>query len=130
MLTIKRKIRLSETDATGVLYFTNQMKFAVEAFEELLEKLFPDMAKTFEEYGFPIVDAHSIYLAPLRSGDEIEIQLLVEKIGDSSLQLYYIINKGGRKVGEVRIKHVLVSKKTGRSAPMPEAWKQVLCPQS
>lgn len=126
MLTIKRKIRMSETDATGVLYFTNQLKYATETFEVLLETFFQDMKGAFEEYLFPIVEAHSHYLAPLRLGDEIEVTLMLEKIGASSLQFHSIIKKGDTKVGEVRIKHVLVSRTTGKSAPLPAAWKELI----
>ena len=37
MFIYRTQIRLKDTDATGVLYFSEQYKFALEAFEEFLK---------------------------------------------------------------------------------------------
>lgn len=124
MFALKRKIRLSDTDATGCIYFINQLRFASEAFEAFLEERFGKMS--FENYSLPIVDVRSQYFAPLRMGDEIEIQLHIKSLGRSSIEVLADIIKGEKKVGEVMMKHVFVSIETSRSAPIPDAFRLVL----
>ena len=67
MFQTKRIIRLSETDATGVIYFTNLFKFATETLEEFLETKGTNLLKMIQnsDYLLPIVSAKSTYLAPL-----------------------------------------------------------------
>ena len=36
MFVYQRKIRVQDTDATGVLYFANQLQIGLEAFEEFM----------------------------------------------------------------------------------------------
>lgn len=126
MFAIKRKIRLSETDATGCIYFINQLKFASEAFEALLEERIGNMELGSGKYALPMVDVSSQYFAPLKMGDEIEIQLHIKSIGRSSIELHALILKEGRKVGEVSMKHVFISTETRRSTEIPERFKEAL----
>lgn len=104
MFTLKKKIRLNETDATGVIYFTNLLKFATEAFEEFLNG---------EVYSIPIVSAKGTYLAPLFWNDEIQIKLILAKIGNSSFELHSEVKKCEVVAGRTEIVHVF----TGGSIP-------------
>ena len=120
-----KKIRLRDTDATGVLYFTEQLRMALEALEdcfslrEMLEKAY---------FLMPIVHAASDYYAPLKVGDEVEISIFREKIGTSSFTLNYHFYSPSRqlKVGQVSIVHVTVSKENGKSIPIPATVSTLL----
>ena len=117
-----RKIRMSETDATGAIYFTNQLKFATELFEHFLET-----KKILEnECAIPIVEATSRYFAPLQWGDEILLILSFESIQESSFVAYTKILKGEKKVGETSIKHVLISKTERKRVSMSEPFRTAL----
>lgn len=111
------KIRLRDTDATGVLYFTEQMRLAMDVLEEsfslreMLDK---------EDFLLPVVHAESDYLAPLMVGDEVEVTPSVQKIGTKSFSLHYQFCKEGKKVGQVTITHVAVSKMDRNSIPIPQ----------
>ena len=109
MFQIKRKIRLSETDATGIIYFTNQLKFAIEAFEAFLEERFGPFHLRFDDYLLPIVDTRSKYYHPLRMGDEIEITLKLVKMGKRSLFPYVIWRIPGHDIYMVVVlRHLLL----------------------
>lgn len=110
MFEVKRTVRLSETDATGVMYFTNLMKFAVEAFEEYMESS-PEL---FKEYLMPIVSAKGNYVAPLFQGDEIVLKMNIVRIGNSSVEIHTDVEKEGVLAGKVEIVHVTVSKESGK----------------
>src|SRR3990167_7674610 len=98
-MIVKRKIRLSETDATGVIYFTNILKFATEAFDEFLNG---------KAYKMPIISVKATYLAPLFWNDEIQVKLSLAKIGNSSFELHTQIEKDGVIIGKTEIVHVCV----------------------
>jgi 1,4-dihydroxy-2-naphthoyl-CoA hydrolase len=122
MFEITRKIRMSETDATGAIYFTNQLKFATELFEYFLET-----KKLFEgEYFIPIVEARSRFFAPLYLGDEILLTLYFDSIQESSFVACANILKKGVKVGETSIKHVFISKEGRKRVLIPEPFRSIL----
>lgn len=116
-----RTIRLRETDATGVLYFSEQLKLALEAFESCLcEKGFgikEILSKS--EFLLPIVHVEAEYKMPLRVGDQVKIQLWLEKVGNSSFTLKAIFWLRGKEAGETTIVHVTTCLKTGKSIPIP-----------
>ena len=110
-MLVVRKIRLSETDATGRIYFTNLFKFVTEAFEEFLK------GKT---YKIPIVSAKATYLAPLFWNDEIHITLTLAKLGKSSFELHGCIEKEGKVIGRTEIVHVFIE------GPIPSELRECL----
>jgi acyl-CoA thioesterase FadM len=119
-LVLKRRVRMSETDATGTLYFTNALKFATEVFEELIG------FDHNRDYLLPIVSAKSTFLAPLFLGDEIEISLKVGKIGTSSVEICTEIKKEGKIAAQTEIVHVALSKITKEKMDLPESLCRLL----
>ncbi len=118
-----RTIRLRETDATGVLYFSEQLKLALEIFEEYLSEKGPSLQEITmqKEFLLPIVHVEADYKMPLCLGDQVLIQLWVEKIGNSSFTLKTIFWLHGKEAGQTTIVHVATSQKTGKSTPIPLA---------
>ncbi len=100
-----RIVRLSETDATGIVYFTNIFKYACELFEEYL-------LKRKITHLFPLVDARSSFSSPLRAGDEIVVEMEQLELGNSSLKASYRITTSDRLVAEVVLTHVALSRET------------------
>jgi 1,4-dihydroxy-2-naphthoyl-CoA hydrolase len=129
MFTYCTQIRLKDTDATGVLYFSEQFKFAMETFEEFLK----NRGFSWEElmassYFLPVVHAESDYFAPLRVGDPLQITLKVGKTGSSSITLQYAFFDPERKieVGRAEIVHVVVDQKTRAAVPIPNFLRAIL----
>ena len=89
MHTYQTKIKLHETDAAGVLFFSNQFKMIHDAYESLLERMgfgFGELLRA-KDFTLPIVHSESDYKAPLFVGDLLEIQVFVEKAGKTSFFL-------------------------------------------
>ena len=120
---MRAKIRLRDTDATGVLYFTEQMRLAVQVLEEkfslkeMLEK---------EAFLLPIVHAEADYFSPLTVGDEVEITLSVKTIGTTSFTLHYRLYKTEQEVGTVTLIHVAISKADKQPIPIPSTVLEFL----
>jgi YbgC/YbaW family acyl-CoA thioester hydrolase len=132
MFIYRTTVRLKDTDATGVLYFSEQFKFCLEAFEEFLKEAGYPLQKLIHTspYLIPIVHAEGDYFAPLLVDDEIEVHLSVSRIGTSSFTLSYLLHKQNAPVGKVSIVHTSMSRSTKKSIPLPQELLDLLIPLS
>jgi 4-hydroxybenzoyl-CoA thioesterase len=119
-------IRFSHTDPAGIVYFPNYFDFCNAAVEDLYTRaLGVDYAKMIFEAkrAAPIVRAECDFFAPSRMGEEIELVVLLGKIGRSSIE----IDLYGRADGVLRLKARLVTVhmdlETRKSAPLPGALR-------
>jgi 1,4-dihydroxy-2-naphthoyl-CoA hydrolase len=127
--TYSRQVRLHETDATGGLYFAEQFKMALEAFEEyLVHSQFPLAELIRSSYLFPVVHAEADYMAPVKVGDQLLITLSIERVGTKSATFSYDFSDAKRQacVGTAKIVHAVVDRLTGSSIPIPELFKHFL----
>ena len=125
---MKRKVTLQNTDASGAIYFTVQLQFALEAFEEFLAEKGIGLNVIFSQkkYSMPIVHAQSDYLAPLRVGDEIVVEIFLDSLGLKSFSMGFFIKKEGIVVGKGKIVHAIIDRDSGLSIVLPEDIKNLL----
>jgi 1,4-dihydroxy-2-naphthoyl-CoA hydrolase len=122
MQIYQHKVKLHETDAAGLLFFSNQFKFVHDAYETLLEDIGFGFAELLQNkpYFLPIVHAEADYKMPLFVGDVIEIQVTVENVGTTSFTFAYkLLNTKGELVGTARTVHVTIDKSTHKKIPLP-----------
>jgi YbgC/YbaW family acyl-CoA thioester hydrolase len=114
-------VGMQDTDAAGILFFASQFVFAHRAYERFLESIGFSFAEALEDEPFllPIVHSESDYLAPLKVGDRLEVELSVAGLGETSFTLDYVFRRGTEIVGRSRSVHVAVMKETGGKAPLP-----------
>lgn len=127
MYLYKTKIKLHETDAAGLLFFSHQFKIIHDAYESLLEKIGFGFANLIREKDFflPIVHAESDYKLPLFVGDVLEIRITVENLGRTSFTFAYELRNARRQiVGTARTVHVTVDKKTRKKIPLPQDMRK------
>jgi 1,4-dihydroxy-2-naphthoyl-CoA hydrolase len=125
----RRVVRLTDTDAAGVIFFANYFIFAHEAYEVFLEKIGHSLRRIIEQESFllPIVHAESDYHQMIRLEDEITIALNVNRIGRTSFTLTYdYFLEDQELVGRVKTIHVCVDKTTLKKKPIPEDFQQAL----
>lgn len=123
MYQYKTKIYLRDTDATGVLFFAEQMRIALEGFESFLIETGNSVRKILEsnDYLTPVVHSEADYLAPLMVGDEVIVIVSLGGFGTSSFTIQYSIYCGEELKGKVSTVHVTVDKKTFTKIPLPKA---------
>lgn len=129
MFTRKICLRLYETDATGVLYFPQQLRMAQETFECFLEETGPSLGGWLKEktYLLPVVHAEADYCKPVQVGDELEIRLSLVRIGDTSFTLAtHFILPGEILAGKTSIVHVCIDRRIWKSCPIPSELLQCL----
>lgn len=129
MFRYQTTIKLHETDAAGLLFFSQQFKLIHDAYEELLSNLglgFSVILKK-KNYFLPIIHASADYKKPLFVGDRLTIQVVVRHVGETSFSFAYrlLINKNNL-VGCGETVHVAVSKKTGKKISLPKEIRVAL----
>lgn len=120
----KNKVRMHDTDMAGILYFPRQFRFAHDALEDFVENMGVTFDQLFreEEFVFVIVHAESDYYVPLHVGDNIEVHLSVERIGNSSFTIVYQIYREPEHilVGSAKTVHVCLESKSRIKIPIPD----------
>ena len=122
MFTTTILVRFGDLDAAGIAYYPNLVNFLHEAFEDFFRghvgRPYPEVYA--EGIGFPTVKVEMEFVSPVRYGDHVDVGLMVERIGRSSVQIRYEGSVQGRPVFHARNIAVVVDMKTFRPVPLPE----------
>ena len=130
MFTYTTKIRLHHTDAVGRIFFNQIFTLAHECYEDFLSSIYP-MAQFRQSGDFllPIVHAEADYHVPLKVGQNITLNMSLEKLGQSSFHLIYKVETDeGVLAVTVRTSHVCVDRQTQKPIPTPERLRKALLP--
>ena len=129
MYTYQTKIKLHETDAAGLLFFSNQFKIIHDAYEGMLESIGFGFAQLIPNMNFflPIVHSEADYKIPLFVGDLLEIQVTVANVGKTSFTLSYaLLNASQKIIGTAQTVHVATDKTTRKKIPIPTELRSKL----
>lgn len=124
----RSRIRFSDTDASGRIHYSAMFRHMEAAEDEFMRTIgFPYAEiEPAGDLSFPRVHVEAQFVAPLRYDDEVETQVTVERVGESSFTLYFMSTANGRAVARGRITAVCISISTQRSTPMPEGLAEAL----
>ncbi len=121
--TYERPIYFSDTDAAGVVYFANLLRFCHEAYEDLLCHLGVDLRQFFSGRGLilPITEVQARFLAPLHCGDRLRIIVTPEAFETSRFQLGYRLLRveRGDRVAVAQTHHVCLTVPERQRSPVP-----------
>jgi 4-hydroxybenzoyl-CoA thioesterase len=124
------KVRFSDVDNAGIVYYPRFFHYFHVAFEELFNEHFqiPYQAVLHEDYvGFPVVHVESDFQIPLQFGDRIEIEVLVERIGSKSATFAYLVRRQGEDPVCARASITVASMdmKGWKAQPIPDKYRQL-----
>lgn len=120
-----------DTDTAQILFFGSQFRFMNDALEDLMAEHGITMESLFngsKDYGFVFVHAESDYIAPLRVGDKISVQVIVSKIGETSFEFSFTLLKTNTQevVGKGKTNHVTINKKSFQKIKIPDELRLIL----
>ena len=107
-----KKIYYHDTDAGGVVYYANYLKYLEEARTEYLEQWGKSVSQFIEQgFFFAVRSCNVTYKAPARYGETIEVNASVEKV--TGTQIFFnqrIWNKAtGQEIVEAHVSLVCLS---------------------
>ena len=119
-------VRFGDLDAAGIAYYPNLVNFLHEAFEDFFAghvgRPYPEVFR--EGLAFPTVKVEMEFLSPVHYGDRVEVGVVVERVGRSSVQVRYEGSVGGWPVFRARNVAVVVDMRSFRSTPLPPSLRQ------
>ena len=124
-----KKIRFHHCDPAGIVFYPQFFYLLHEAQEDFFAHIgFPEHEMINAGYGVPIVDLKTQFLGMCRNGDEVDITLVLSKIGNSSLAMDYEVTGGGQV--KLRASGVVVYSKVpdGKPQRLPDALRAALLP--
>ncbi|MDX2110490.1 MAG: acyl-CoA thioesterase [Verrucomicrobiota bacterium] len=87
-ITVVHAVEFSETDAAGLVHFSNYFRYMEKAERELFSQanipLVVDDGTLF--FGWPRVNASCDFCAPLRFGDRVSIHLSIQEISRKAIR--------------------------------------------
>lgn len=116
------RVTWADTDAAGVVHYSNYFKF----FERAEEEFYRHLGFGFGDFGvrglwFPRAEAFCEYRKPARFGDLLEIQVSVEELREKVVKLGFSVVKA--ETGElIALGHLVVvaaDVQTGRATRIP-----------
>jgi 1,4-dihydroxy-2-naphthoyl-CoA hydrolase len=135
--TYHRTIYFKDTDAAGVVYFSNALSICHEAYEALLETLTIDLKSYFsgQSIAVPIVHAEIDFMRPMTCGEQVYVtvsgKIVSGKIVSGKIQpeSEFILNyeicrndlENDRPIAKAMTRHVAIDPITRkRSTILPE----------
>ena len=117
------RVYYEDTDAGGIVYYANYLKFFERARTEWLRSLGIHQQDLLDQEGaaFVVRSASVEYIAAARLDDEVKLLLTVEKLGRASVQFAQQAWRGDALLSTANVKVGCVDAQTMRPRPLPDA---------
>ena len=119
-------LRFSHCDPAGIAYYPRLLELCDAAIEDWTASVLGVHRRVLHlemRLALPTVDLRATFFAPCRLGDQLDIDIAIESIGRTSLDLAAAISSAGEKRFAVRYTQVLMNMTDSRSVPWPEDWR-------
>lgn len=123
----KTRVRFVDTDASRRIHYTALFRFFEAAEQEFLRSLeqgYPGISG--DETGWPRVHAECDISGAIVFDDELTIEVSVNRVGNSSLELAFRAMKNEQECGRGKVVIVCLDVPSGKSKPLPAAFAAAL----
>ncbi len=117
------RVYWEDTDAGGVVFYANYLRFFERARTEWLRSLGFAQRQLVDEHGtmFVVTDAGIAYRAPARLDDELDISVVVERTSPATITLAQQARRGDVLLAEGRVRIACVDAVTLAPRRVPAA---------
>jgi acyl-CoA thioester hydrolase len=127
------RVYFEDTDAGGVVYHANYLRFAERARTEAMRNLGVPHADLVREHGllFMVRRAEMEYLRPARLDDELSVLTETLSVGAATVELRqsFVVGAEAQKLAVLDLLLACVRQQDGRPARIPERWRRALAPE-
>lgn len=116
------RVYYEDTDAGGLVYYANYLKFAERARTEILRGLGIEQAELIktDDIGFVVRKCIVEYFKPAQLDDLLTIKTHVNDITKATIAMQQAIMRGAEKLVTIEVRLAVIGIKTGRVARMPQ----------
>ncbi|HET8691724.1 MAG TPA: tol-pal system-associated acyl-CoA thioesterase [Steroidobacteraceae bacterium] len=120
--TIPVRVYWEDTDAGGVVYYANYLKFLERARSEWLRSLGIDQVRLQREerLQFVVVEANVRYHRPARFDDELIVSVTLEALRGASVQMGQEVRRGDELLVSATVRAACIDGDTLRPRPLPK----------
>jgi acyl-CoA thioester hydrolase len=120
------RVRYSETDADGVVYYANYLVYFEVARVELLRALgCPIETVAARGLTLPVVEVRARYLRPGRLDDLLTVAVFKGAVGRASFEFDYLVRRGDELLASGWTRLACVEAVSGRAVALP-GWLRAL----
>lgn len=125
------RIYWEDTDASGIVYYANYLRFVERARSDLLRLLGVNQQRLLEEQGLALaVRACALeYLRPARLDDEIEVHSSIAEMRGASLRARQVVRRGAEELVQADVRIACIDR-AGRPHRLPSQVVEALRPIS
>jgi len=122
------RIYYEDTDAGGIVYHANYLRFCERARSEMLRSAGCNNAQLVAETGlmFVVRIAELDYRLPAKLDDGLEVQTHVDRLGGASTSLIQNIYRGDELLVSVKIVLVCIDHKAMKATRIPQKMRDIL----
>ena len=120
------RVYYEDTDAAGVVYYANYLKFMERARTEWLSALGFDLAEVEREHGVVFV-VHRVeidFRAPAQLSDRLDVTLTLRELGRARLVADQTVLRNGQTLTDARVTLACLAPGTWRPARIPGPVQQ------
>lgn len=124
----KYRIYYEDTDAGGVVYYANYLKFFERARTDFLRHLKisqSDLAQK-ENLVFVVRKCEIDYITPARLDDLIEVSVTIKEVRSASIIMHQEIRKSDKILSQLNVKIACVSASDFTPQKLPASFKNLL----
>ena len=116
------RVYYEDTDAAGVVYYANYLKYMERARTEWLRAVGFDQIDLAERCGviFVVRSVTIDYLAPGRFNDELQVTVELIKVGAGQIDLVQRVLRGDALLAKAAVKVACVARLTMRPTRLPQ----------
>jgi acyl-CoA thioester hydrolase len=121
------RVYYEDTDAAGIVYYANYLKFVERARTELLREHGIDYQRLLAGEGlvFAVRDCAIDYLRPARLDDTLEVQTRVVEISAAAIRIEQTVLRSAELLVRVALRIVCL-RQDGRPARLPAAVREAV----
>jgi 4-hydroxybenzoyl-CoA thioesterase len=119
-------LRFSHCDPAGIVYFPHYFDMFNEVIEDWYgQQLGYDYAELVmgSRYGFPFVHIECDFKVPSRMGETIDLTLLIDRVGRSSLGIVIVCHLEGIERLRARMVTAMMSLESRKPVPLPQGLR-------
>jgi acyl-CoA thioester hydrolase len=122
------RVYWEDTDAGGIVYYANYLKFMERARTEWLRAIGVDQVQLKDAHGlmFVVVDVEAHYRKPARYGDQLQVTCKVSETTRASITLDQEVLRDAELLLDGRVRAACLDAQSYRPRPLPQLlWKQI-----
>jgi acyl-CoA thioester hydrolase len=121
------RVYYEDTDAGGIVYHANYLRFAERARAELLRLFSADNRSLLDKAGLAFVARECLldYIAPARLDDALEIHTRIVEVRGASLRAAQTVRRDGQDLVRIAIRLACI-RSDGRPGRLPENLREAL----